>query len=94
MPKHRWPEPDQQGCQHQGYQQGRPARQAQLEDHADHDSSQAEHERGFIHFTQVFEQGDETVQGGGLAGQVQAQQVGQLADGNHHRRAEGEAKHH
>ncbi|MNF11894.1 hypothetical protein D3C80_2132260 [compost metagenome] len=41
----------------------------------------------------MFEQGDEIVQCGGLAGQVQAQQVGQLADGNHHRCAEGEAKH-
>ncbi|MNG25216.1 hypothetical protein D3C84_1100390 [compost metagenome] len=42
----------------------------------------------------MAKQSDETVQGGGLARQIQPQQVGQLADGNHHRRAEGETEHH
>jgi hypothetical protein len=43
---------------------------------------------------EVFEHHQKAVQRRGLIGQVQPQQVRQLADGNHHRRAEGEAQHH
>ncbi len=60
-------------AQHQGYQQGRPARQQQFEDHADHHSGQAQHQRRFIHFAAGgCNRCDETVQCGGLAGQSPA----------------------
>ncbi|MCY1176388.1 hypothetical protein D9M73_166560 [compost metagenome] len=42
----------------------------------------------------MAQQRDETIQRGGLAGQVQPQQVRQLTDGNHHGSAKGEAEYH
>ncbi|MNO93060.1 hypothetical protein D3C76_846490 [compost metagenome] len=42
----------------------------------------------------MAQQRDETIQRGGLAGQVQPQQVRQLTDGNHHGSTQGEAEYH
>ncbi|MNG03554.1 hypothetical protein D3C84_866400 [compost metagenome] len=94
MAEHRWPQPNQQPGEDQGDQQRRPARQQPFQDYADDDCCQSQHERGFIHRIEVLQQHQKAVQCGGLAGQVQPQQVGHLTDGNYHGGAEGEAQYH
>ncbi len=94
MAKHPWQQPYHQGTEHQAQQQAGPARRQQLEGDPQRQGAQPQQQRRPVHLAQVLQQLAQAVEGGGLVRQFQPQQVGQLAQGDDHRRAEGEAQHH
>ncbi|MNE41529.1 hypothetical protein D3C80_1356050 [compost metagenome] len=94
MAKHRGPQPHDDCAEHQRDQQARPARQQQFQGDAHCQCAEPQHQRRFIQRIDMTDQRHQAVERSRLIRQVQPQQIGQLPEGDHHRRAQGEPQHH